>query len=443
MVSTPMENLVTDLKLSSVVPARITGEDKFHELTNMDLAMKLHYLRGVYFFKSEAVQGLDIFDFKKSMFPWLDLYKPSSGRIRRSEKGRPLIKCNDGGVRIVEAQCIAFTVNEWLAMEDGHSLNHLLTYNHVLGPDLGFSPLVFVQTMQRPFNTDKFLFQFTRFKCGGLSVGLSWAHILGDAFSASAFINLWGDIAAGHFPTQPLNTPDTGKLQFPSPEKPFSMKKVDPVGDYWLATNSCKMGTHSIHLQAEQLDHLLSKSCGISQTAKLLPFEVLSAIMWKSLAKIRGTSEPRVVTICTNSSRERERETPSNSQVVSTVAVGADFAVAKADLLQLAKMISKQRVDEGSMIEGLMERENGNSDFIVYGANLTFVNLQEARTYGLELNGQKPISANYSIDGVGEEGVVLVLPGHDDRGGRTLSVVLPQYQVEELREELKREWDMV
>ncbi|KAK3030763.1 hypothetical protein RJ639_036567 [Escallonia herrerae] len=138
---------------------------------------------------------------------------------------------------------------------------------------------------------------FTRFKCGGLSLGLSWAHILGDAFSASAFINLWGEIAADHFPTQPLNTPDTGKLQFPSPEKPFSMKKVDPVGDYWLATNSCKMGTHSIHWQAEQLNHFLSKSCGISQTAKLLPFEILSAIMWKSLAKIRGTSEPRVVTI--------------------------------------------------------------------------------------------------------------------------------------------------
>ncbi|KAK3030764.1 hypothetical protein RJ639_036568 [Escallonia herrerae] len=154
MVSTPMESLVTDLKLSSVVPARIIGEDKFHELTNMDLAMKLHYLRGVYFFKSEAVQGLDIFDLKKPTFHLLDLYRPSSGRIRRSEKGRPLIKCNDGGLRIVEAQCITSTVNEWLAMEDGHSLNHLLTYNHVLGPDLGFSPLVFIQDQRAKCNDD-------------------------------------------------------------------------------------------------------------------------------------------------------------------------------------------------------------------------------------------------------------------------------------------------
>ena len=46
----------------------------------------------------------------------------------------------------------------------------------------------------------------------------------------------------------------------------------------------------------------------------------------------------------------------------------------------------------------------------MYGANLTFVNLEEADFYGMELKGQKPVHVSYFIDGVGDEGVVLVTP---------------------------------
>lgn len=138
---------VYNKRLSTVVPARMTAENnKVHELTSMDLAMKLHYLRGVYFFKSEAVQGLGIFELKEPMFKLLDLYYPASGRIRRPENGvRPSIKCNDSGVRICEAQSNR-TLEEWMEMiKDDCSLNGHLNYNHALGPDLGFSPLVFIQ----------------------------------------------------------------------------------------------------------------------------------------------------------------------------------------------------------------------------------------------------------------------------------------------------------
>lgn len=148
MVSTQCENLVYDVRLSSVVPASITGEDKVHELTNMDLIMKLHYLRGIYFFNSDAAQGLAIHDLKKPMFECLDLYSPLSGRIRKSENGVPFIKCNDSGVRIVEAKC-SKTLNEWLELND-FSLNDQLIYHQSLGPDSGFTPLVFVQVSYFP-----------------------------------------------------------------------------------------------------------------------------------------------------------------------------------------------------------------------------------------------------------------------------------------------------
>ncbi|WP_411026270.1 acyltransferase, partial [Salmonella sp. s58078] len=93
------------------------------------------------------------------MFEWLDLYYPASGRIRRSENGRPFIKCNDGGVRIVEAKCDR-SIDEWLGSKDRCKNDEQLVPSQVLGPELEFSPLVYLQ--------------FTRFICGGLSVGLSW-----------------------------------------------------------------------------------------------------------------------------------------------------------------------------------------------------------------------------------------------------------------------------
>ncbi|KAL6137143.1 hypothetical protein ACLB2K_062438 [Fragaria x ananassa] len=62
-----------------------------------------------------------------------------AGRIRRSENGWPFIKCNDSGVRIVEARCDE-TVDEWLAMalgDDHDSSFDVLAYNQALGDPNG------------------------------------------------------------------------------------------------------------------------------------------------------------------------------------------------------------------------------------------------------------------------------------------------------------------
>lgn len=145
------ENLVFDIKISSVVPGKITGENKTHELKGIDLAMKLHYLKGLYFFTnnglSSTISVLSIHEAKKSMFDCLIPYFMACGRIRMSETSdRPTIKLNDAGVRVVEAKS-SKTVDEWLAMEDFLSLQDHLVYNHVLGPDLPFSPLVCLQVI--------------------------------------------------------------------------------------------------------------------------------------------------------------------------------------------------------------------------------------------------------------------------------------------------------
>lgn len=433
MVSATLAVPVSAARLSSVVPSKVTGDNKDREVTYLDLALKLHYVRGVYFFSSEAVQDLTINDLKKPMFPWLALYPTTSGRIRRSETGRPLIKCNDGGVRIVEVDC-GHTMEEWLSMNDHqHSLDSFLVHDQVLGPDLGFSPLVFVQ--------------FTWFKCGGLCMGLSWSHILGDPFSATTFMNTWGQLLDAHKPSKSPYEPHHNQPRYlsPKPRKPFSLKQVDPVGDCWLTTNTCKMETQSIRFTAKQLDNILSDVCGLDRQAKISCFELLCAIIWKSLSKVREDAGPRTVTFCAGNSPAAERESPRNDVVFSTVE--ADFSVAKSDVYELAELIAEKQEDENGLIEEMMEREDGNLDCVTYGTNLTFVNLEGADVYGLEINGHKPVYANYTIKGVGDEGAVLVLPDPDSgskkqEGGRLVTLILPENQLAELVNELKENWGL-
>lgn len=425
--------LIYNMKLSSVGPGRCTGQDIIHEPNDMDLAMKLHYLRGVYYFPSQAFDGLTIRKIKEPLFTWLNHFYITCGRFRRSEEsGRPVIKCNDCGARFIETQCDK-TLDEWLEMrKDDAALEKLLASDKIIGPELGFSPLVFLQ--------------YTEFKCGGMAVGLSWTHVLGDAFSAAEFMNALGRIIAGNQPERQLNTAQSlnrntdSKSQKTVMEDPLSVKRVGPVEDKWITVNNRNMETFSFHVTPIKLSNIQSKISG-KHGSRIAPFESLCAVIWKCVAKIRHGNEPKVVTICKKGPRNKGDGSLSNGQIISVVK--ADFAIAKASHDELAAMIKNQAIDERKKIEEAMERDKGLADFEVYGANLTFVNYEDANFYGFQYSGQKPVCVSYWIDGVGDEGAVLVLPGPNDGGfGRVVTVILPENEIVELKSELKREWSV-
>ncbi|GFY83909.1 hypothetical protein Acr_03g0006830 [Actinidia rufa] len=134
-----------------------------------------------------------------------------------------------------------------------------------------------------------------------------------------------------------------------------------------------------------------------------------------------------------------------NGQVIKTVEAG--FSVLEVQPKELAELLINRAVDDRPNIEDAVERDNGLSDLIVYGANLTFVDLEGADLYGLEFNGQKPTYVGYKVDGVGEEGLVLVLPGPKDegkngKGRKVVTLIMPENQVAELKSELKREFSI-
>ncbi|KAF5193426.1 Eceriferum 26-like [Thalictrum thalictroides] len=426
MVFGDVDDLIYDTKLSSVGPASVTEPDTFQDVSNMDLAMKLHYLRGVYFFDKEAVEGLTISKIKESMFYWLDLHYISCSRFRRSETtGRPFLRCNDCGVRIIESKC-KMNMDDFLQLKDC-SLQNRLVYNQVLGPELTFSPLAMIQ--------------LTWFKCGGMAVGLRWAHVFGDAFSATEYLNIWGQVLSGHIqPSRSLKDPRyqlKAQAQVQNTDKssiPLSVKRVDPVGDYWITPNNCKMGTFSFEITAEQLTKLQSEIFNQTQTGKISYFVPISTAIWQCLASIREEAEPRIVTIYRN-----DGEGYLGNNPILTVAK-ADFSIAKSEPRELAALIMDQKVNEKYQIEQMVERDQDMPDYIVLGANLTFVDMEEVNLYGLKVNGMKPVYANYMLHGVGDEGAILVLPANN--GGRSVTITVPEGQISQLKTQMKMKWNI-
>ncbi|XP_051133407.1 protein ECERIFERUM 26-like [Andrographis paniculata] len=431
MVSPPMDSktLIYDVKVSSIGPADVTGSDLIYEPDNLDLAMKLHYLRGVYYFRSQAFDGLSTLVIKEPMFLWLNKYPMTCGRFRRSDdhSGRPYIKCNDCGVRFIEAKSDK-TLDDWFQIKDKDvSLEKVLVPNQYIGPELGFSPLVFVQ--------------LTKFKCGGTALSLSWAHVLGDAFSVAKFMNSLGHAVAGHELGEPVDLSKTLTKSIGTNsstnfgDDPLSVKRVSPVGDNWVNTAKVQMEEFSFNITPTLLKHLNSKFN--PSGPQFSPFELISAVIWQCIARIRGEEgQPNIVTICKKSEGNKASGALGNKQLVSVVK--ADISVASANLGELASMMQNNALEENKKIDEAIEREEALADFILYGANLTFVDLEGSPFYEVEFRGQKPENVSYRIEGVGDQGVILVHPAPKDER-RNIMVILPENEVTELKSELERE----
>ncbi|KAL8120923.1 protein ECERIFERUM 26 [Apium graveolens] len=432
--SLDQETLIYNVKLSSVGPGQMSGPDMKHEPSSIDLAMRFHYLKGVYYFKShKAFENITIFQIKEAMFKWLSQFNVVCGRFRRENSGRPYIKCNDCGARLMEAEC-AKTIEEWLELisdekiyNDDDSLQKKLVFGQPIGPEIQYSPNIYLQ--------------ITKFKCGGMSLGLNWAHILGDVHFASYFINTWGKIMAGQEQGPSPILAQYRKMETsPSPKRitnePLSIKWVDPVGDQWAPFITTKMASYSFHVSATQLSDLQSKVSGPKKSARVPPFESICAMIWQSVAKVKIRMESKVVTIVKYDACKKNKKLDNENQVISIVR--AECSIEESDFEELAALLVNGEVDEREIIREMVESENGAMDVIVYGANLTFVNFEQATFYELELKGQKPVHASYSVDGIGEGGAVFVLPTPKDDGrGRFVTITLPEKELIMVKNDLK------
>ncbi|CAL5003349.1 unnamed protein product [Urochloa decumbens] len=423
---------VHSYRLSTVVPGSVTGEAVDYELADADLLHKLHYLRAVHVFHAAfAVREL-----KEPMFPWLDMYFPISGRLRRHQAaaaaGRPYVRCNDCGVRIVEAACDA-TVEEWLEQEaERGGMSKALAYDKVIGPELFFSPLLYVQ--------------ITSFKCGGMALGFTWAHLIGDIPSAAACFSTWAQLFNGKKPPAPtLRDP----LNSTSPATPATVTvppsvkaTAAPVGDHWVVPTASDMVPFSFHVTEQQLK-------GLQLGCQVSTFELVAALTWHALAVIRGPDEEQAMrTVTVVKTTDHPVRPPvtggggrclgltNEHRIGHAVATGSP-SPAVADVATLAALLAKVSLDKAGAVAEAALAGADDADVVVYGANLTFVDAEGLDVYGgLELGARRPAHVEYAVDGVGDGGAAVV---HRDAGGRgrTVAAVVRRGEAERLRAALR------
>nr|VDD10711.1 unnamed protein product [Brassica oleracea] len=409
---------IYNMRLSTVGATRATETGTTHEPTGLDLAMKLHYLKAAYIYTPEMARDLSVTHVKEAIFKLFDQIAWTTGRLWRRDSGRPYIKCNDCGARFVEGKC-NFTVEEWLSKPD-RSVDEFLVYHQPVGPELPFSPLIYVQ--------------MTRFKCRGLAFGLSWANIMGDSFSLFYAFNLWVKVLSGEKIYAPETSIIDRRFQNPNPtvKDPESIKQVDPVGDLWITPSNKKMVSYCFNLTvADQM----SPHFPANGDDQIPVFEILAGIIWKNIAKVREDPEPLTVTIIRKDPNDlKPIRSIRNSQMISSVHV--DSPVAEATVEELVRCIERA-TDERCGIDEIGGSCDGSLDFIVYGAKLAFMDLSEVDLYEAKVMGKSPESVYCNVEGIGEEGLVVVYAAAKSEE-RVVTMTLPEEEMERVKSEFKK-----
>lgn len=268
---------VTVKKSTLVKPAQETPTDSIW-LSSLDLQMPATYhTRSVYFFRPDG--SADFFDaavLKAALSQALVNFFPFAGRLRRDENGRIEINCNNEGVVFLEAECDA-------AIDD-------------LG---GFHPrddvpLVAKVDYSQGISTFPLsLIQLTRFKCGGVSIGVANEHHVADGIAGLHYINSWSDIARGVSITD-LEPPflDRRLLSARNPPQPqFPHIEHQPPPSLKTPLDITEASFRTFALTRDQINTLkikcnLDAAAGEAKTT-YTTYEAVAGHVWRSVCRAR------------------------------------------------------------------------------------------------------------------------------------------------------------
>ncbi|KAL4388884.1 hypothetical protein GQ457_09G004760 [Hibiscus cannabinus] len=264
------------VKESTIVrPAGKTPKESLWN-SNLDVLISRFHVPTVYFYKPNGLS--DFFDtdkLKEALSRTLVPFYPIAGRLGLDESGRLEITCNAQGVLFVEAE--ASSVMEHLIGDftDNSQVFRLVPRVDYSG-GISSYPLLLVQV--------------TKFKCGGVCLGIGVQHTLGDAIASVHFINSWADIARG---LSPALAPfmDRTLLRARDPPTPkFHHVEYDPSPQLKKANDDVKPSCVStFKITVDQLNALKSKA-NASNGSKYTGFNILAAHIWRCASKARGLS---------------------------------------------------------------------------------------------------------------------------------------------------------
>lgn len=280
----------------TVVPAEPTWTGRF-PLAEWDQVGTITHVPTVYFYDKPPESWNVVETLKNSLSRVLVHFYPMAGRLRWLPRGRFELDCNAAGVTFTEAESEA-----------------VLTDFNDYSPTPEFEKLMPQVNYKNPIETIPLvLAQLTKFKCGGLSLGVNISHAVVDGQSALHFLSEWGRIARGEpietvpfldrkilWAGEPLppfaSPPRFDHKEFETP--PFLIGETDNVEE-----RKKKTTVAMLKLSKSQLEKLRSRvnTSEYADPARgFTRYETVTGHVWRCACKARGHSpeQPTALGIC-------------------------------------------------------------------------------------------------------------------------------------------------
>ncbi|XP_020590847.1 protein ECERIFERUM 26-like [Phalaenopsis equestris] len=400
---------VTAYAKSTVVSTTPVRPGKTYPLSVLDHAMERHSLHIVFYYRSGS--RLDRAMLKESMSELLWYFPVTAGRMNREEGGKEwVVKCNDAGVRVVDARADA-TLDEWIATATAAEERELVHWE-----PMGNEPYIW----------SPFYVQITEFKDKGYSIGLSCTHIHSDPTCATLLIKAWSDCHRRASISNPpfFHPPALLPRPTPNPSSPFLSLKSSS-----LSKHPRPFSAATFRFSAAAVRSLLADLPPDST-----PFASLAALFFISISRAANSTSPTSpssLTLITDFRKRMYAPLPhgfyGNAAHFSSVQLDLD-----SGLSSVANSIEKhvaglEEEEYWSAIEWLAERQAGGCGaFQMYGPELTCVKLDHVMAYAAEMEeGVGPAHLSCWIEGAEGDGVITVLPAAENGEARTVEVVLP------------------
>ncbi|KAG0604373.1 hypothetical protein M758_10G167200 [Ceratodon purpureus] len=387
-------------------------------LSSSDLVVPVVHVEVVYAFQGSGDGGGDaaVVVLEEALGKVLVEYREWAGRLGRDvETGRPAIELSDEGVVFVEA------------VADG-MLREVFPFDP--------SPLLLDMVPPNRGVPELLLVQVTKFKCGGLSLGVARHHQVADGEAASQFMEAWASACKG-LPIRPI-LHDRGALMPnypPMPTFPHDEYKKPPPkpNSEALATTLPTLVRKKLHFNPETLQRI--KSSAVKENDErgfptYTTFESLTGHLWRCITKARGLTGDTATRnlVAVNGRRRLSPSLPKN--FFGNVIFHANPTTSVRRLLEeplsyAAGIVhaSIGRIDNNYMRSAIdyVEQERMNpapdvarSRSTVLSPNLSVTSWVQLPLYSLDFGWGTPVFAGPPF--VPFEGLVILTPSYTQDG---------------------------
>ncbi|KAK6927463.1 hypothetical protein RJ641_006054 [Dillenia turbinata] len=421
----------------TAVSTKAVQPGKFHQLSVFDRAMESNHIRMVYYYRSQIDRepGEMTKILRERFAEMLTSYPIVTGRLHRNEKGHWMIKCNDAGVRMVEARAKG-SVEEWLENVDSEKELKLAHWEEMF---------------HRPYFWSTFYVQLTEFEEGGLAVGLSCTHLLADPISATVFVKAWADISlTGKMVKPPLFHPLPPRR--PSNGDQNHNHHTQAVNFHKSSTNDSTTPNPVQHstITLEFSDRMVRVCIAMAQSISSAPnepspspFEALAGLFWVCVSRVKGKKNGLIdMSICSDMRKVLNLDQGffGNCMVYSKVnGEGLRQVTLSKAAMAIRNVLEKIDIEAiNDLIESL-ERKDDQTLSQINSHDLICAKLDHMDPYmAIFERGMELMRVSYYIKPVSENGQVLILPapkGGDGPFSRMVMVTLAKDEVSKLCED--------